>query len=219
VRPHGYGAGVSGVLDLLVPVGCPGCAAVAGPAGVCPACRAGLDEVALGDRGEEELADGVLAVGGWAYAEVAARIVRGLKVGERWAAAPALGRLLRARLGVPDARAVPTTWVPSSPRRRRARGFELPRLLAGPGARPLLAAAAERPDQTDLDPAARRALSTTAFRATARAPGAVILVDDVRTTGATARAAATALRAAGAERVLVVTFAVAGDTARRSAMR
>ena len=44
----------------------------------------------------------------------------------------------------------------------------------------------------------------------------MVLVDDVRTTGATATAAALALRAAGARRVLVVTFAVGGDEARRA---
>ena len=46
-----------------------------------------------------------------------------------------------------------------------------------------------------------------AFAATAAASGTVLLVDDVYTTGATAGAAATALRAAGAARVEVVTFA------------
>jgi predicted amidophosphoribosyltransferase len=45
------------------------------------------------------------------------------------------------------------------------------------------------------------------FQATARAPRAVVLVDDVYTSGATVSAAATALRKAGARRVEVVTFA------------
>ena len=45
-----------------------------------------------------------------------------------------------------------------------------------------------------------------AFLAT-RSPPAVVLVDDVYTTGATANAAASALRRAGARRVEVVTFA------------
>nr|MDQ3822122.1 ComF family protein [Actinomycetota bacterium] len=46
-----------------------------------------------------------------------------------------------------------------------------------------------------------------AFRPTAEAPRAVALVDDVYTSGATANAAASALRKAGARRVHVVTFA------------
>jgi predicted amidophosphoribosyltransferase len=41
----------------------------------------------------------------------------------------------------------------------------------------------------------------------ARAPASVCLVDDVYTTGATANAAASALRKAGARAVEVVTFA------------
>jgi len=214
--PGSVGA-VSGVLDLLVPVRCPGCGRPAGVDGLDPACRSALDGLSLADRGEEELADGVLAVGGWAYAGAVARAVRGMKGGGRWAAAPALGRLLRAELGLPGPREVATTWVPSPPRRRRARGFELPRLLAGAGAVALLAATGDRPDQTALDPAGRRALPAGAFRVTGPVPAAVVLVDDVRTTGATALAAAGALRAAGARRVLVATLAVAGDRARAGA--
>jgi predicted amidophosphoribosyltransferase len=45
------------------------------------------------------------------------------------------------------------------------------------------------------------------FRATGKAPGTLVLVDDVYTTGATVSAAATALRKAGARRIEVVTFA------------
>jgi predicted amidophosphoribosyltransferase len=45
------------------------------------------------------------------------------------------------------------------------------------------------------------------FQATSRSSRAVVLVDDVYTSGATVSAAATALRKAGASRVEVVTFA------------
>jgi predicted amidophosphoribosyltransferase len=46
-----------------------------------------------------------------------------------------------------------------------------------------------------------------AFRAIGPAPRRVAVIDDVYTTGATANAAASALRKAGARRVEVVTFA------------
>ncbi len=46
-----------------------------------------------------------------------------------------------------------------------------------------------------------------AFRATGAAPRKVAVIDDVYTTGATAAAAASALRAAGARRVEAVAFA------------
>ena len=61
--------------------------------------------------------------------------------------------------------------------------------------------------QRGLTLAERRRNVRGVFQATARAPGAVVLVDDVYTSGATVSAAATALRKAGARRVEVVTFA------------
>jgi predicted amidophosphoribosyltransferase len=61
--------------------------------------------------------------------------------------------------------------------------------------------------QTDLPRAERARNVRGAFVALARPPGQVVVVDDVYTTGATVSAAATALRAAGASRVDVVTFA------------
>jgi predicted amidophosphoribosyltransferase len=62
--------------------------------------------------------------------------------------------------------------------------------------------------QTELTRAERRRNVRGAFAAArARVPPVVVLVDDVYTTGATADAAARALRRAGAARVVVVTFA------------
>jgi len=199
--------------DLLLPSRCPACDAVADPV-LCADCVVALEDLALPDLARTTLGDGVVAVGAYAYDGVAADAVRGVKVGERHAAAAGLGELLRARVGLPSPEQVSTTWVPSTPRRRRERGVEVTRLLAGPGARRLLAKVAERPDQTDLDPAQRRRSPFGAFAATQPVPSAVVLVDDVGTIGATALAAATALRRAGAMQVVVATFAVAGDQAR-----
>lgn len=72
---------------------------------------------------------------------------------------------------------------------------------------PLLERARPGTRQTGLGRAERRANVRGAFAATTETRGTVVLVDDVYTTGATAAAAATALRAAGAARVEVVTFA------------
>jgi ComF family protein len=62
--------------------------------------------------------------------------------------------------------------------------------------------------QAGLSREARRRNTRGAFRArTVAVPRRIVLVDDVYTTGATADAAATALRRAGAREVAVVTFA------------
>ncbi|HXV35214.1 MAG TPA: double zinc ribbon domain-containing protein [Gaiellaceae bacterium] len=61
--------------------------------------------------------------------------------------------------------------------------------------------------QRGLGRAERRANVRAAFRARGTAPATVCLVDDVYTTGATAGAAASELRRAGARAVHVVTFA------------
>jgi ComF family protein len=61
--------------------------------------------------------------------------------------------------------------------------------------------------QRGLSLSARRRNVAGAFVARSRVPTRLALVDDVYTTGSTASAASTALRAAGARRVEVVTFA------------
>jgi ComF family protein len=71
---------------------------------------------------------------------------------------------------------------------------------------PLLSRARATPRQRGLSRRARRVNVRNAFSAVV-SPGAVALVDDVYTTGATVSAAATKLRRAGARTVHVVTFA------------
>jgi predicted amidophosphoribosyltransferase len=61
--------------------------------------------------------------------------------------------------------------------------------------------------QAGLSLVERRRNVRGAFRPAAPAPALVLLVDDVYTTGATVAAASTALRAGGARRIDVVTFA------------
>lgn len=71
----------------------------------------------------------------------------------------------------------------------------------------LLARARAAPRQRGLPLAERRPNVRGAFRPSGPAPPAVGLVDDVYTSGATAAAAASTLRAAGASRIRVMTFA------------
>lgn len=109
--------------------------------------------------------------------------------------------------------------IPLHATRRRERGYDQARLLAA-----ALAAAVDRPLRTDLlarvraterqmelDREERLRNLEGAFVAAPAARGLrIALVDDVITTGATSRAAADALRAAGAASVCVVAFCRAG---------
>lgn len=179
---------------------------------------------------------------GWPAALTAARyayelappadhLVHGLKY-EGWRElAPFMGDAM-AHLELPAVRpgarqlVVP---VPTTARRRRSRGYNQAELLAeriaevrGLSLVPALARPVASESQTTLHPEERRRNVRGAFRRTPAARAvqgaAVLLVDDVLTTGATACAAAEALVAAGARDVVVVTFARAvGNGARAAA--
>ena len=129
--------------------------------------------------------------------------------------------LVAERVERPDAT---LTYVAPDPERGRRRGYHPAESLARELARrwelplePLLTRGpGER--QRGLSLAERRANVPGAVTARG-APREVVLIDDVYTSGATATAAASALRRAGARRVDVVTFAraVRGYTVRPSA--
>jgi ComF family protein len=114
---------------------------------------------------------------------------------------------------VPPLRGEAVTFVPPDPDRGLKRGHHPPRELARglasewelPLAVLLRRRAAKR--QRGLSRAERRRNVAGVFATRAGAPRSVVLVDDVLTSGATANAAASALRRAGADRVQVVTFA------------
>jgi ComF family protein len=149
--------------------------------------------------------------------------IHAMKYGSRPVLAAPLGRLLAeaAPAVLPTA---PGEWaeglvpVPLHPARLAERGFNQAELLAAPCAArwrvPVLGRVLVRtratPPQTDLDAAARRANVRNAFAVPRPADilgRRLLLVDDVLTTGATAGAAAQALRGAGAAAVGVVTLA------------
>lgn len=173
-----------------------------------------------------------LACAGWPAILVRARtavalappadaLVHALKYGGwRGLAAPMGLRMARHAPPDPSGPVPVVVPVPTTPRRRRRRGYNQARLLAEAYAAALdlptveaLGRRQERGTQVALDPAARRANVAGAFTPSSpdavRAVGdrAVILVDDVLTTGATVSAAAVALERAGATGVTVVAFA------------
>jgi predicted amidophosphoribosyltransferase len=106
------------------------------------------------------------------------------------------------------------TYIPPDPVRQLTRGRhpaealarELGRCWQLPCAR-LLDRTRSTARQASLPRDRRQANARGSVAARADAPRSVVLIDDVYTTGATTSAAASALRAAGAIRVDVVTFA------------
>ena len=144
------------------------------------------------------------------YDEGARRLVHAWKErGLRRLAAEAAA-LVTERVPAPEVDAV--TFVPSDRARRLKRGHNPAERLARE-----LSAAWELPCLPLLErtrggrqrgsSATERRSVRGAFRATATAPRTVVVIDDVYTTGATAAATATALRASGARRVEAITFA------------
>lgn len=166
------------------------------------------------DEGHE-LRDGVVAVALYVYDHPISTAIKRVKTDALRAGARGLAGLLAPHL--PSAAAI--TWVPAPRRRRRRRGLDLPELLAGPLATRMLVASRDRPDQGELDAPTRRRSAIGGYAVIAPVPPTVMLVDDVRATGATLLAAATALRQAGARRVLAITLAASPgppSAARRS---
>jgi competence protein ComFC len=144
------------------------------------------------------------------YNEAARRVVHAWKERGLRRLAAEVAQLVADRLPGPEVEAL--TFVPSDRSRRLERGHNPAERLAHE-----LAATWELPclpllertrggRQRGSSAVARRSVRG-AFRPSGDVPRRVAVIDDVYTTGATAAAAATALRAGGARRVEAVAFA------------
>lgn len=194
--------------SVLWPIACPGCGAL--DVAVCAACRALL----LADPVRGTL-EGVPLIAAAEYAGPVRALVVDCKEHGGRATARALGAGLALALGaLPDAVLV---RVPSSGAGMRRRGFDPVTLVvrgAGRRAVPLRrsqagrgAVAQKERTVVEREEAASGSLVLPARAALALAGHPIVVVDDVVTSGATAREAVRALRAAGCEAVGIAAVA------------
>jgi predicted amidophosphoribosyltransferase len=221
---------LSTLLDLVLPTECAGCGEPCGLSGVCSACLATLRQTAYPTRPVPE-PDGLpMCLTGAEYGGVVRELIVAYKErGRRGLAAP-LGDALAVvvRYGLERPRPLVLAPVPTTAAAARARNGDHMWRLARRVARRLrlygcpvrLAApvrARPKADSTHLDRMARaraaraafavRARRVPAVRAVAQAGAAVVLLDDVLTTGATLAAVATRLGEAGIPVAFAATLA------------
>jgi len=219
--------------DLLLPAVCPACGALA--VGLCRACdqnlirrrapgcvRCGEPVLGPGDAcgaDHRELTHLTMLVAPWRFAATGGALVRRFKLdgdagAGRWIAR-AMADAFRPHLGGPWRRAV-VVPVPLHRGRRRQRGFDqsawLARALAiRTGMQPAIDTLSRtRATLPQGDPRVTSRDQNVDGAFAVRRPATVlgrdvVLIDDVFTSGATARQCAVVLRAAGARRVAVLT--------------
>jgi ComF family protein len=194
------------LLDFLMPALCAACRSPGGC--LCPRCAAAIATSTSILRGSANGVPPVTALG--AYDGTLRAAILALKFGRARALGARLGRWLAPKILLPFEAVVP---VPLHTARLRERGYnqaaEIANAIGAASRRPVIENALERnrvtAPQSALDLIGRRANVEGAFaagRQIDRVCGArVLLVDDVITTGATIRACADALRAAGVRAV------------------
>lgn len=205
------------VLETLYPEGalCAACGKISDGEYLCPACRAELRDSGLLESWETENLGDVQAWSIRPHRGAARTLVLSLKHRAEARAAVELTSLLRSR---PEAfPAFPpetvVTWVPMPAGRRRERCIDHGRLLAegaarelGLSCRGLLIRRGNGLRQARLGGTRRRRNLENAFAPAEKIAFPVLLVDDVLTTGTTARRCIAALREGGAGEITVLTM-------------
>lgn len=210
-------SGISGtVRDVLWPEGavCLSCGKHSDGEPLCPACRKALHSM-TGSSWTRQPADGLEVWSLRRHQGVARDLVLKLKHGTDACAAD---QLLETVLPLPEEISFSpdtvVTWVTMPAGRLRERGIDHGRLLAegvaarlGLSCRPLLDRAdTHTKTQARLNAEERRRNLAGVFSAREQLHVPVLLVDDVYTTGTTARRCAEILTGAGATKVTVLTF-------------
>ena len=221
------------VTSLICPPVCPGCALrLSGKAGVCSECEDELSsrstiQLAAIDELLSKVDPSQRAICVGPYDGVLKRVVISLKSRPDRRLIGLMTRLLRQSatgsegdVTCPARKPSMVTWPPSSPSRLKREGFDHGRLLGaslardlGVGHERLLTRASAVTGQHLLKAADRRAILVEALqvrrRTRSRVKGHnVLVVDDVRTTGATLEACCEALLRAGATGVTTAVLAV-----------
>lgn len=224
----------SRLIELLLPQRCALCSHSGGDAAVCAACQPGLPRLPAGScpRCADFSAAGTLCahclaeppafdrvLSPFLYAEPVDELIQALKYRHQLHLAGWLGAQIHAAIPVAPANPPPFDVIvplPLHPARIKQRGFnqalEIARPLARRFDRPLLPTAVTRvrdtTPQAGLPRQERQRNLRGAFECTADLSGqAILLIDDVLTTGSSAGELARVLKLHGARQVVVATAA------------